>query len=198
VRYLDETPQVDGVAGLHLIDEVGRLYVRVPGHRRIITPADYARQPPVPDCVGVVRRAVVEEWLTKRTDYYAMEAHAWLTFSLRHNMLYVDEPWTKYHVTGDDRVSLVKDDRRLDDYLKFIDEHGEYIERVPCAVLDAILQQAWIDLKRARRSSDAKVVADCLRLRSLPYRSVPLRRALTKARAKLLRGQRELKTYYLT
>lgn len=196
VHYLDQTPEVDCVTGLHLLHGESRLFVGVPGGRKILTPKEYMRKSPMPDCIGVVRRGVVDEWLAKRTDYYALEVHWWLTFGLRDSQLFVDEPWSRCYTSGKDRVSVGKDDRRLDDYLKFVEEHKGYIEHVESAVLDALLQNAWIDLTRAGRSSDARVLEDCLRLRGLPYRRVLLSRVLMKVRTKLVGARGAGATYY--
>lgn len=62
VHYLDQTPEVDCVVGLHLLHEESRLFVRVPGGRKILTPKEYMRKSPVPDCTAqpaLCRRAVV-------------------------------------------------------------------------------------------------------------------------------------------
>src|SRR6185295_5898097 len=96
---LDTTPEVASVAGLHLPNGTGPLLARVPGGRHIVTPGQAAsNRDEYPDCVGVVRRVVVEEWLAKRTDYFALEVHQWLTMVLNHSQMFVDEPWTRTHV----------------------------------------------------------------------------------------------------
>ena len=175
VGYLDRTPEAAAVAGLHLRDEENTLSVRVTGGTRLVTPSEFQTQPPVPDCVGMVRRSVVDEWLEKREDYFALEAHQWITFGLRHNQLYVDEPWIRCHVRGTDRISQSSSDRMLADYRKFVEEHDDVLRTTPSAGIDDLLFRAWVQLTRARRVSDANVVRDYLRLRGIPYRRMLLR-----------------------
>lgn len=167
VRYLDVYPQVDAVAGMHLRQQDSAMFVRVTGGKKIITPEDYLKRSLAPDCVGAVRRCVVEEWLTKRNDYFAMEFHQWFTFSLRHNQLYVDEPWTRYHVDGKDRVSVGHRERRLDDYMKFIEEHDEYLRSISAPFLSQVLFDMWLALLRAGRTLDRRRVGKYLRLRQV-------------------------------
>jgi glycosyltransferase involved in cell wall biosynthesis len=200
VRYLDETPEVDAVAGMHLRNHDSRLFVRVRAKKRIVTPEEYVKMPPVPDCVGAVRKHVIEEWLKKRRDYFALESHQWLTFGLKHSQLYVDEPWTRYYVESSDRVSLRIGERRLDDFLKFKDEHEEYIEKIPCVTLDTILLRGWIHLKRAGRTADAEVYEKYLIARNVDYKSMSRRNPVKGIRSrisKLLKRNRADDTYYI-
>jgi hypothetical protein len=172
--HLDTTPEVAGVAGLHLPNGTGPLFARVPGGRHIVTPEQSATNEVLyPDCVGVVRRAVVEEWLAKRTDYFALELHQWLTMSLNHNQLFVDEPWTRYHVQREDRLSTGWDERRVTDYEKFIEEHRRYIEETPSRVLDVVLLDALWVFRRAGRREDAAKVKRYLEARGVKPPSWP-------------------------
>jgi glycosyltransferase involved in cell wall biosynthesis len=168
VRYLDEYPQVDAVAGMHVRHHDSAMFVRVSGGKKIVTPAEYVKGNLAPDCVAAVRRCVVEEWLAKRSDYFAMEFHQWFTFSLHHNQLYVDEPWTRYHVDGRDRVSVGQNRRQLDDYMKFIEEHDEYLRSIDAPFLSELLFIMWLDLLRASRTSDRRRVEEYLRIRKVP------------------------------
>jgi glycosyltransferase involved in cell wall biosynthesis len=168
VRYLDEYPQVDAVSGMHVRQADLAMFVRVTGRKRIVSPEDYRNGSVVPDCVGAVRRCVVEEWLGKRSDYFAMEFHQWFTFGLQHSQLYVDEPWTRYHVDGGDRVSARQSARQLDDYMKFADEHDGYLRSVRAPFLSEVLFAMWFDLLRAGRTADRKRVEEYLRLRNVP------------------------------
>jgi glycosyltransferase involved in cell wall biosynthesis len=168
VRYLDEYPEVDAVSGMHLRHQDSAMFVRVRGGKRIVGPEEYVKRNLVPDCVGAVRRCVVEEWLAKRTDYFAMEFHQWFTFGLHHKQLYVDEPWTRYHVDGGDRVSVGRNERRLDDYAKFIEEHDDYLKSVDAPFLSELLFNMWLDLLRAGRASERMRVEGYLRLRNVP------------------------------
>ncbi|ADB53709.1 glycosyltransferase family A protein [Conexibacter woesei] len=166
-ELLDGHPEAGGVAGLCVYTTAPRLPVVVHGGERLVTPADFVHMPPVPDRVAAVRKVVVDEWLQKRTDYYALEAHQWLTFHLRHCELGVDEPWTRCSVTGDDRVSLGHDTRRLRDYRVFVEEHGELIRTCPAPVIDELLQAGWLANLRARRFADARLLDGCLRERRI-------------------------------
>ena len=200
VRYLNDTPQVDGVAGMHLRNHDSRLFVRVRGKKRIVTPKEYVKMPQVPDCVGAVRKHVVEEWLKKRRDYFALESHQWLTFGLKHSQLYVDEPWARCYVESSDRVSLHIDERRLDDFIKFQDEHKEYIEKIPCVTLDNILLRGRIQLKKAGRTADAEVFEKYLIARDVDYKSMSRRNPVKRIRiviSKLLKRYRRDHTYYI-
>lgn len=168
VHYLDTHPDVDAVAGMHVRQLDLKMFVRVPGGQRIVSPAEYLRGVPVPDCVGAVRRCVVDEWLAKRDDYFAMEFHQWFTFGLHHSQLYVDEPWTRYHVDGSDRVSASRSRRFLDDYMKFIEEHDRYLRTVEAQFLSDLLFEIWLAMLRAGRTGDRKRVEEFLRLRNVP------------------------------
>lgn len=186
VRYLDEYRQVDAVSGMHLRQSDLCLFVRVSGERKIISPEEYLRRTPGPDCVGAVRRCVVEEWLAKRTDYYAMEFHQWFTFSLHRSQLYVDEPWTRYHVDGADRVSIASNTRHLDDYIKFVEEHDQLLRSVEAPFLSDVLFNMWLDLLRAGRTQDRRRLQEYLTLRKVPV-ARKLARKLAKKISNLTR-----------
>jgi glycosyltransferase involved in cell wall biosynthesis len=168
VYYLDANPGVDAVSGMHVRQTDLAMFVRVSGGQRLVRPEDYLKRNPVPDCAGVVRRCVVEEWLAKRDDYFAMEFHQWFTFGLHHSQLYVDEPWTRYHVDGGDRVSIGPNRRLLDDYMKFVEEHDGYLRSVNAPFLSDLLFSIWLDMLRAGRTADRKRVEEYLRLRNVP------------------------------
>jgi glycosyltransferase involved in cell wall biosynthesis len=183
VRYLDEYPQVDAVSGMHVRHHDSAMFVRVREGKKIVSPEEYVKGSLAPDCVGAIRRCVVEEWLTKRSDYFAMEFHQWFTFSLHHSQLYVDEPWTRYHVDGSDRVSVGQNGRRLDDYMKFIEEHDEYLRSVDAPFLSEVLFNMWLDLLRAGRRSDRRRVEVYLRLRKVPVARKLAEKLVRKASA---------------
>jgi hypothetical protein len=159
------------------------MFVRVREGKKIVSPEEYVKGSLAPDCVGAIRRCVVEEWLTKRSDYFAMEFHQWFTFSLHHSQLYVDEPWTRYHVDGSDRVSVGQNGRRLDDYMKFIEEHDEYLRSVDAPFLSEVLFNMWLDLLRAGRRSDRRRVEVYLRLRKVPVARKLAEKLVRKASA---------------
>jgi len=167
-RYLDAYPQVDAVAGMHLRQHDSRMFVRVSGEKKIIGPADYLNGRQGLDCVGAVRRSIVQEWLAKRSDYFAMEFHQWFTFGLQHSQLYVDEPWTRYHADGRDRVSVGHQSRRLDDYMKFIEEHDQLLRSLEAPFLSDVLFSMWLQLRRAGRRVESKRVEEYLKLRKVP------------------------------
>jgi glycosyltransferase involved in cell wall biosynthesis len=183
VSHIRELSDVDGVAGLCVSMDDGRLLVRIDMGRKIVTPAEYAHQRRIPDCLGVVRRVVVEEWLDKRDDYFALEFHQWFTFHMHHSMLYVDEPWARLYAGGQDRVSLRVGDRRLDDYVKFLEEHRDYVQGATSVALDHFLEDAWFQLARAGRQADAARFAEWLEARGLSRRRVVARRIAQKAGA---------------
>jgi glycosyltransferase involved in cell wall biosynthesis len=184
VKYLREVPEVDGVAGMHLRTTDGRLFVRVRDRRKIMHPFEYALLPPIPDCIGAVRHVVVDEWLQKRDDYFALESHQWFTFHMNHSMLFVEEPWTRHHPDAADRVSRIRNTRRYDDYLKFLDEHLAYVG-AKSIVLDRLLEDGWFHLWRAGRNEDAARFEHVMVKRGLSRRRAIARRVLTKARSRL-------------
>jgi glycosyltransferase involved in cell wall biosynthesis len=191
VHHLDATPEVDAATGMYVRGSDSRLSMRVKGGTRIVTPRDFVSQDPLPDCVGAVRRVVVEEWLRKRGDYFALEAHQWITFSLRHSQLYVDEPWALEDVEGRDRVSLLsgRDERMLDDYVRFLEDHVTELCSVPCRMLDVLLFEAWLQLRRAGRRPEAARAEAQLRRRGVPYRRELAKRALRKGRRRLTQAR---------
>jgi glycosyltransferase involved in cell wall biosynthesis len=166
VHYLDEYPNVDAVSGMHVRQSDLSMFVRVGLGKQIVNPKEYLAGKSPPDCVGAVRRLVVEEWLAKRTDYFAMEFHQWFTFGLHHSQLYVDEPWTRYHVDAKNRVSTAPNPRRLDDYLRFIEEHDGYLRSIDAPFLTELLFGMWFDLARAGRKADSRRVRQYLKLGS--------------------------------
>jgi glycosyltransferase involved in cell wall biosynthesis len=191
VGHLDEHPEVDAVSGMHVRQSDLAMFVRVGGGgKRIVSPEDYRRGSLVPDCVALVRRCVVDEWLSKRSDYFAMEFHQWFTFGLHHHQLYVDEPWTRYHVDAGDRVSGGPDRRRLDDYMKFIEEHDGYLRSVDAPFLDDLLFGFWLDLLRAGRKAERCRIEELLRLRKVSITRKLMARLTAKCSAWTMRKPR--------
>jgi glycosyltransferase involved in cell wall biosynthesis len=185
IGHLREVAEVDAVAGMNVRSTDGRPLVRIAGGKKIVTPADYAEIPILADCAAAVRRVVVDEWLQKRDDYFALEAHQWLTFHLHHSMLFVDEPWVTVHTDRPDRVSQRFDERHLDDYVKFLDEHLSYVEEAKAPALDKLLEDGWFNLWRAGRKDAAARFEHYMMERGLSKRRVILRRAVGKARRRL-------------
>jgi glycosyltransferase involved in cell wall biosynthesis len=196
VKYLDDTPDVDGVAGMYVGMSDGRMRVRIEGGSKIMSPSEYVVQPPIPDCAGAVRKCVVDEWLRKRDDYFALEFHQWFTFHMHHNQLFVDEPWAKTYIANPDRVSQRMESRQLDDYIKFLDEHQDYIDGTRAAVLDNIVADAWFQLTRAGRKADAARFAPLLETRGLKKSHIIATRVLRKTR-RFLQHPDSLPPYHL-
>jgi glycosyltransferase involved in cell wall biosynthesis len=167
VAYLDEMPEIDAVAGMFVRMSDGCLLVNVEGGSKLMTPADYVREPLIPDCVSAVRRRVVQEWLQERDDYFAFEARQWFTFHMNHTQLFVGEPWARMYVDSAERVSQRVDDRVLDDYCKFLEEHRRDLETTRAVVLDQLVANGWFQLTRAGRKEDAARFAELMRMRGL-------------------------------
>lgn len=130
VEYFDNTPDADAVTGMFLRSEDSRVFVRVKGGKRLVTPADIESLPSISDCIAGIRRCVIDEWLKKSNEYFAFESHSWLTFSLKHSQLYVDEPWAIYHIDSPNRVTLSlsgKNPREIKDCFLFLKEHDELL-----------------------------------------------------------------------
>jgi glycosyltransferase involved in cell wall biosynthesis len=186
-RYLDETPKVSLVCALHLRNEDSKLFVRIRDAPRVVTPEQARTEPAIPDRVAAFRRCLADEWLTKRPDYFAFEAHQFLTAKVNHPHLYVDEPWTIYHVDSGDRVTEHRDSRELDDYVRFLDEHWQLItDGTPYRLLDITLKNMYFALRRRRRSEAARA-AEALRLRGISPTRTLLEVGFRKALAKLSR-----------
>lgn len=196
VKYLEEMPEIKAVSGLHLRNADSRLFVRVLEGRKIIGPKEYVKMPKVPDCVGAVRKSIVEEWLNKRTDYFALESHQWFTFGLQHNQLYVDEPWTKYHTDNQDRVSNRMTDRRLKDFLIFIEEHKNHILEVDCTTLDHILISGWKNFVKAGQMDEAHIFENYLKKKGLEYQNIDNRLGQRAKRMILVTAQYLKKKLY--
>jgi glycosyltransferase involved in cell wall biosynthesis len=155
---LDQHASADCVTGLYVFPD--GLRTRIDGYQLVMTPADYMISSNVgaSDCVAVVRRHVVERWLTRRTDYFNLDAQMWFGMSLEFNQLYVDEPWAVYHMDGAGRITDSPDERKYSDPAKFVNQYRPELGTKPCRPLDEYLQAAWVMLWRARRSEEADVV----------------------------------------
>jgi glycosyltransferase involved in cell wall biosynthesis len=183
-HYLDEVPDVDRVCGLHMRNEDSRLFVRVHDAPRIVTPEQARTEPAIPDRLAAFRRSLADEWLAKRRDYFAFEMHQYLTAKVNHPHLYVDEPWTIYHVDSGNRVTEHRDSRELDDYVRFLDEHWPLIaDGAPYRLLDITLKNIYFALK-SRRRPEAATAAEALRLRGISPTRVLFEVGARKAIAK--------------
>jgi len=180
VYYLDKNKDVDAVAGMNLRDNDSTLFARVRDGERVVTPKDYLQMEQTCDCVGVVRKKVVEEWLLKRDDYYAMEFHQWFTFGLKHNQLYVDEPWAKCYVDGQDRVSNTNKYRHSEDSMKFLEEHDTYIRKIDAPVLARMLFHMWVQMVRNGRRNDRKIIEEYLSAKKIPLWGMVIKKVYNK------------------
>lgn len=162
VRYLRDHPKADGAVGLFVFPD--GLRVRVAGGVKLIGWAEFAALRSTrsgADGVGIFRRNVVDEWLRLRRDYFATEVVFTLRQFLSHSVVYVDEPWGRYHTAASDRVSSrPRDPRRLDDIGKFVAEFRPLIGVDPCGPLDITLISMWVLLVRARRNAEAAIIAE--------------------------------------
>ncbi len=143
VSYFGETPMADAVTGMFLRSEDSRVFVRIKDGKRLVTPEEVASLPAVSDCIAGVRRCVIDEWLKKSHEYFALEGHSWLTFSLNHSQLYVDEPWAMYHIDSPNRVTLAlagRNTRQINDCLLFLKDHDEILRTVPRQDIDRMLK----------------------------------------------------------
>jgi glycosyltransferase involved in cell wall biosynthesis len=175
--YLNQYPHVDGVIGLYSRTD-GRDLVRMLAKSRFVSPEDTQREPLVGDRVGAVRRAVVQEWLCKRADYFALEFHQWLTFASHHSQLYVNERWARCYVSDTGGVSSGFTAEQAADWPKFLREHAWYIEHWPSRALDEALGQAYVTLRRRGYDDEAALVLRALKDRGRG-RLFAFRRALT-------------------
>lgn len=142
VHYFEETPEADAVTGMFLRSNDSRVPVRVRNGTRLVTPRDVATLPAASDCIAGVRRCVIDAWLERAREYFALEAHAWLTFSLKYSQLYVDEPWALYHMDSPNRVSPLltgRNARHVNDCLLFLQDYGEVLSTVPRKDIDDLL-----------------------------------------------------------
>lgn len=179
--YLAERDDIDGVAGMSLFENAVR--ITVPGGSQLVTPEYYCSHPwPTWDCHAIVRRNVVEEWLAKRHDYYYTDFHFWLTFHLEHNALFVDEPWGRHHVNGEDRITNSPDPRRFRDVVVFVEEHRALVGDAPCMPLDQWLRDTWFLLRRNRRTVEAELLRDWMAERGVSTRGIVGRRVQRRLR----------------
>jgi glycosyltransferase involved in cell wall biosynthesis len=171
VALLAEYPEVGCVTGLYMFPN--GLRTRVAKSARILTPAEYrttsARYDS--DCLGVVRREVVELWLNRRRDFYSFEFHLWFWMSLHYPQLYVDEPWGRYHTDADNQVTRAHDARAYADAVRFVEEYRPLLGAEPCIPLDEQLRAIWYRLTRAKRFAERSLVEEWMAERRISKRS---------------------------
>lgn len=195
VQYMAETPAADAVAGMYVREPASSISVRVRGGTLLVTPDDVADLPAVPDCIAGVRRNVVEEWLARSHDYFALEGHAWLTFSLTHSQLYVDEVWARCHLDAADRVSdtlLRSTERTVRDCLLFLADYDQVLRTVQRRDVDRMLFTILRVFVAARHLPGARKTLEYIRIRGARSTTAIARLAaaglLAKVRRRLLPG----------
>ena len=155
--------------------------IRVAGGVRLAGPEEFAaRSSPFAgaDSVGIYRGSLAQEWLRLRPDYFNLDLVFILYLRLRHQVVYVDEPWGRYDSTGGDRLTVRQDDRELEDIRKFVEEFRPIVGTAECGPVDMVLMNMWQRLIRTRRYNDAAVVADWLLDRGLsPWNAFRLKAA---------------------
>jgi glycosyltransferase involved in cell wall biosynthesis len=190
VHHLAEHPEVDIVCALHVRHEDSRLFVRVE-RERVVTPSEFRKTEPVPDRVAMVRRNIIDLWLSLPGNYFALEGSLWITAALRHQSLALDEPWVRYHASGEDRVTVRMAgnaiSRRITDYVTFLDERRDLIDCGPCVSVDRELEVIYFDLARARHPYAGRA-AEALRSRGISPRGAVARQLRMRVRRKLGRS----------
>ena len=167
-HYLERYPHVDAALGLYVFPD--GLPQRIGAGVKVMTPEDYSRwSSSLGDVVGILRRTVVEQWLLLRRDYFGMDAVLMLQLFLSHSVVFVDEPWGRYHTDAATRITTIlgRDPRSLDDILRFVDDFRPVIGSTPCAPVDLLLEGMYWQLLRARRYSDARMLAEWMRDRRI-------------------------------
>jgi glycosyltransferase involved in cell wall biosynthesis len=185
--HLAKHPEVGGVTGLWVFPEGFR--VRFGDVPSVFTREDYVRgNYPKADCLAMVRRESVEEWLGRRDDYFATEFVWWLSHRLRHSQLFVDEPWGRKHMDARARVSTRRDPRLYRDAVTFVAEHRPEIGTEPCVPVDQFLRTNWTSLLRAGRWREARIVAAWMNERRIGKVAPMLEVAAGLARARMKRA----------
>lgn len=185
LRHFLEHPEVDIVCALHVRSEDSRLFVRVK-RERVVTPSEFRQMEPVQDRMAMVRRNIIDLWLSIPGDYFALESGLWITAELNHQSLALDEPWVRHHVSAEDRVSvsMAGKSRHLTDCVTFLDERRDLIDCGPCVSVDRIIQRIYFDLVRSRHPH-AGQAAEALRSRGIGSRGALARELRMRVRRKL-------------
>ena len=156
---LDRETSADCVTGLYVYPD--GLRARVRGGRVLVTPSDYMVKGTTHgdfDCMGVVRKQVVEHWMTGRTDYFRTDGQMWFRMSIAFNQLFVDEPWGRFHTDASARISETPDERQYSDVVKFVEQYQPELGAEPCRPLDDYLKMAWVRLLWAKKYEEAEIV----------------------------------------
>lgn len=177
--YFELFPNVSAVTGMFLRDQDSSMFVRVRDGVRVVGPKEAQHLQNMPDCLGFVKRMVVDEWLEKSTEYFATESHAWLTFSMKHSQLYVDEPWALYHLDAENRVSDFKGvdttRRIINDHLLFLRDHQDLLMTSKRKDVDNELINRFWFLYRKRHRGGIKAYTKYINHRGMSVSTVILR-----------------------
>jgi glycosyltransferase involved in cell wall biosynthesis len=189
VRRFANHPTVDVICALNVRHEDSRLFVRVEGGERVITPSEFRKYEPAPDRVAMVRRSIVDLWLSIPGDYFALEASFWITTELTYASLALDEPWARIHTQSADSVTAGTKTqqgraRQLADYATFLDERQDLIDCGPCISVDRMLEGMYFELVRAKHPCATNAAA-ALRSRGVVPRSAIVRQLSMRVRRKL-------------
>jgi glycosyltransferase involved in cell wall biosynthesis len=197
ILHLDLPPnsEVGGVTGQYIFPD--GLRNRVRNGQRLVTPAEYISRPPIVghDAMGVVRKPIVDRWLSRRCDYYNLDFQMWFSFQLESAQLYLDEPWGRYHTDADDRITDSVDPRQYQDPVKFVDQYRPELGTRQCLPLDGYLRDAWIRLWHARKTSEARHVRSWIDERDIDVPRAIIERGIDKMRRYL--GQRPTSPQWL-
>jgi glycosyltransferase involved in cell wall biosynthesis len=189
VRGLANHPTVDIICAINLRHEDGTLFVRVEGGERVITPSEFRRSEPLPDRVAMVRRNIVDLWLSIPSDYFSLEAPLWITAELKHASLAVDEPWAHIHTQSEDRVTARKKTkqgriRQMGDYAAWVEKRQDLVECGPCIAVDRMLEGMYFQLARAKHPQATNAAAALLS-RGVDPRSAIMRQLSVRVRRRL-------------
>jgi glycosyltransferase involved in cell wall biosynthesis len=165
----------DAVSGMFLRDIDSKMFVRVSNGSRLVSPDDAAVLPSIPDCIGAVKKEIIQEWLQKNHDYFALESHSWLTFSLKHNQLYVDEPWALYYVNSINSVTSMhtgKSEKLVNDCILFLDDHDSILRTILRPDIDKMLANVCVALIRNAHWNGVKRCIQYMEIRKMNAKEI--------------------------
>ncbi len=187
-HYFDAHPEADGVSGLCMFPD--GLHIRVGERVKLVGPDEYRARSSLSaraDSVGIVRQVVVDEWRQLRADYYNLDFIFWLRFRLAHQLVLVDEPWGVYDTSMTDKIRHRPDQRKFEDIVNFIEDFRPLVGTSPCGPIDMTLSNMWVRCVRARKYTEASMVADWMRERGLTRSEVIARKIKWRLRARATR-----------
>lgn len=179
-HYLRYYPRADAAIGLYVFPDGFRTRVSEPA--RLVGPDEFiSRSSPgtLGDAVGIVRRSVAMEWLTRIDGYFATELVFSLELHLHHSVVLVDEPWGKYHTDAATSVSNgLSDQRFVRDIERFVTQYRPRLGVSPCGPVDVTLIGMWTHLLRVHQYRKARIVAEWMRERGITIPIAARRKAL--------------------